>query len=514
MAALNESADVPPEWIDRMVRLDESVRSGSLRGQTSADHEQREAERLMLNLQAMHAPSQTPSDPQATMLPGRIGRYEVQRMLGAGGFAVVYLARDPRLLRDVAVKIPLPSRLINLDTRQRFIQEAQLAAQLDHPHIVPAFEAGEEGPVPFIAYAYCSGPTLAAWIQDHGPMPPEDAARLISRLADAVAYSHERGILHRDLKPANVLLFPSTRVNESRFPFTPKLSDFGLAKLMESAAADTCSSMILGSPLYMAPEQVESMRNVSLPLADVYGLGGILYELLTGRPAIQGETVILALESIRAGKIEKLRKVDPRIPHDLAMICEKSLATTPEDRYQSAAELRDDLFRFLKGERISARPVSAGVLAVRSLQSPSRIREASRLVMTNSIALIFWTGFWPVGSWFGLPLPNWMPSDDLISYTAPLIAQALLTIWLGERISKHKEWAAAIVTIAGMVLCFYVTLILGEWIPPPYPRIYANQGTRDIVYLLLFSLFAMQTMWGGCAWLAIRQSRHRKTALR
>ncbi|HWL09808.1 MAG TPA: serine/threonine-protein kinase [Planctomicrobium sp.] len=504
----NDNVSPSDDWVERMVELDRAVRS-TLRSTPADDgSDLTEAQKLMANLQLMHSPLlkgvfRSP----ATGIPVRIGRYEIQRMLGAGGFAVVYQSRDQRLNRDVAVKIPLPPGLLNPDARQRFVQEAQLAAQLDHPHIVPAYEAGEDGPVPFIAYAYCSGPTLAQWLKENGPVSAASAATLMVSLADAVAYSHDQGILHRDLKPANVLLFPTRHATDQQFPFIPKLADFGLAKLMESAAADTGSSVILGTPLYMAPEQIEATHSSSGTATDVYGLGGILYELLTGQPPFCGETVVQVLESIRAGKMTRVRKINSRVPYELAVICEKALAIRPQDRYSSAAALRDDLHRFLKGEFIQGRPVGIVVQAVRSLRAAPRVNEASGYVILSHLAMLCWICAWPLGILVGLPMTHGTTLEELVPYTAPLAVMHVFSIALGWLIGRRNIWAAAISAALGGLLSLFVFSVLVRWINPPYPSIYPNERTRDIVFLLLFSIFLMQILLCSCAWLSLRRGK-------
>jgi len=497
--------DTTLEWVQKLIEIDEAVRSGTAPDETALGEDFAQAPRLMRNLQAMHAVSRQPeplSHPAG--IPDKIGRYHLQRMIGAGGFAIVYLARDDRLRRDVAIKVPLPPGLLNLNSRQRFLQEAQLAAQLDHPHIVPAYEAGEDGPIPFIAYAYCSGPTLSDWLKSHGPMEPLLAAGLVSRLADAVSYSHDRGILHRDLKPANVLLFPSRRGDDQKFPFTPKLSDFGLAKLMESAATETGSSVILGTPIYMAPEQIETSLGGSPTSPDVYGLGGILFEVLTGHPPFAGETVVKVLETVRNGKFEKVRKRNPAVPQEIAVICEKALSIRPEDRYHSAAEMQADLDRFLNGERITGRPPSARRRAVRSLESSARISEAAGYVILSHIVILCWICAWPFATLFGFAMTDGMSLADLMPYTLPLIVVHSLFILLGWQISRRREWAALLSAVAGGLLSLFVFAVLVRWISPPYPSVYQNERTRDIIFLLLLWVFAVHTLLCSVAWKAIR----------
>jgi serine/threonine protein kinase len=191
-------------------------------------------------------------------LPLSFGRFQVVCELGRGGFGVVYLARDPVLGRDVALKVPRLERLITPEARRRFLREARAAAVLDHPNIVPVYEAGELGPVAFIASAYCEGPTLSSWLRERQqPVPAEEAARLIATIAGAVQHAHERGVLHRDLKPGNVIFHSSAGSGSDADLATrvPRVTDFGLARIAEDHSDQTRSGVPIGSPPYMAPEQ-------------------------------------------------------------------------------------------------------------------------------------------------------------------------------------------------------------------------------------------------------------------
>jgi WD40 repeat protein/serine/threonine protein kinase len=299
-----------------------------------------------------------------------LGRFQIRRELGRGGFGVVYLADDPRLGRAVALKVPRADALATPELRRRFFQEARAAAALDHPNLVPVYEAGEAGPVCFIASAFCPGITLAEWLRGRAePVPFRLAARLVATLADAVQHAHARGVVHRDLKPANVLL--ETRAGDGPASggegpdgladFTPRITDFGLAKLVSdgTGAGPTKSGVILGTPSYMAPEQAEGQsRNVG-PAADVYALGAILYELLTGRPPFRGESDLDTLRQVRDDEPVTPRRLRAGLPLDLETIVQKAMAREPRRRYEAASALAEDLHRFLEGRPILARRVSS-----------------------------------------------------------------------------------------------------------------------------------------------------------
>ncbi len=308
--------------------------------------------------------------PQPPATASGLGRFQIRRELGRGGFGVVYLAHDPRLDRAVALKVPRADALATPELRQRFFQEARAAAALDHPNLVPVYEAGEAGPVCFIASAYCPGVTLAEWLRGRAePVPFRLAAQLLATLAGAVQHAHARGVVHRDLKPANVLL--ETRAGDGPGSggegpdgppgFIPRIADFGLAKLVSDSdgPGPTRSGVILGTPSYMAPEQaLGQSRNVG-PAADVYALGAILYELLTGRPPFRGESDLDTLRQVRDDEPVSPRWLRAGVPADLETIVQKAMAREPGRRYATASALAEDLNRFLEGRPIRARRVSS-----------------------------------------------------------------------------------------------------------------------------------------------------------
>ncbi len=290
-----------------------------------------------------------PSDVPAVGTKVRyLGDYELLSEIARGGMGVVYKARQVRLNRMVALKMILAGQFAGEADIERFHTEAEAAANLDHPGIVPIFEVGEHEGNHYFSMGLVEGGSLAAMISD-GPLPPREAAQFVQKIAEAVQYAHENGVIHRDLKPANVLIDHTGQ---------PKVTDFGLAKKIEGDSGLTGTGQILGTPAYMPPEQASGKVDEVGPLADVYSLGAILYCLLTGRPPFQSARALDTLMQVVEQQPLAPRTLNPQAPQDLNTICLKCLEKDPSLRYQSARELGEDLARYLNGEPITARPPS------------------------------------------------------------------------------------------------------------------------------------------------------------
>lgn len=293
-------------------------------------------------------------EPDLALTGRRLGALEVVRPLGSGSFGVVFEAFDPQLQRAVAIKVARPSVMADPALRARFLREAQALARLEHPGIVPVYGAEQVGGLCFLVLAYCPGCTLEQYLaRQTRPLPPRRAVSLLLPLAEAVAHAHERGILHRDIKPGNILL--SGGEVESKEPPSPRLTDFGLAKLMEEKSSDTLAGLVMGTACYMAPEQAAGLRERIGPASDVYALGVVLYELLAGRVPIQGQTTLDTLRRILIEEPLPPSVHQHEVSRDLDAIVLKCLAKSPSERYTSAAALAEDLRRFLDGQPVLAR---------------------------------------------------------------------------------------------------------------------------------------------------------------
>jgi eukaryotic-like serine/threonine-protein kinase len=295
-----------------------------------------------------------PDDDEASSSPSirpqarpEIPGYNVGDILGRGGMGVVYKARHLRLNRPVAVKMMLNGGFAGPAELARFHREAEALAALQHPNIVQVHDVGESGGLPYFTMEFVDGGNLAQKLGGV-PQPARGAAGLMVLLASAVEAAHRGGIVHRDLKPANILLTADG---------TPKITDFGLARRFEQGAGLSMTGVRIGTPGYMAPEQVDGHARVSGAATDVYALGAILYEMLTGRPPFLAETAVETERQVVAEEPAAPSRLNAQVPRDLETICLKCLQKEPKRRYSSAAELGDDLGRFLSGEPIKARPV-------------------------------------------------------------------------------------------------------------------------------------------------------------
>ena len=323
----------------------------------------------------------------------RIGRYIIERELGRGGFGIVFLAMEENSGQEVALKIPRAEVMASTDARKRLLHEAEITSALDHPGIISVYEAGRAGLVFYIASEYCPGPDLGQWLADReSPLSVEDAVELVRQLCSALQYAHEQGVVHRDLKPSNILLMPKGSPQENESPsaleFFPRLTDFGLAQLADCDWSGTRSSLLVGTPLYMAPEQLKLSPDQTGPATDIYALGTLLFELLTRRTPFAAENYVEMIDRLRNENPPSLQKLRADVPRDLETICAKCLEKDPADRYASVAQLAADLEQIQKHQPIATRrPTPIARLRKWSARHPAQVRSLA-LALLGTLVLL------------------------------------------------------------------------------------------------------------------------------
>ncbi len=336
-------------------------------------------------------------------VPRQVGDYDILAEVGRGGMGVVYKAWHPNLRRLAALKMILAGEFASPAQELRFRLEAELAARVQHPNVVKVYEVGSYEGLPFLALEWVEGGSLAERL-DGKPWSADESAALLETLARAIDVAHAEGVVHRDLKPGNVLLASSGERRGVSPPVgdthrrayaallanvVPKITDFGLAKLLESDRGQTESRTLLGTPSYAAPEQMDGNSKTVGPAADVYALGAILYEVLTGRPPFKGATVLETVRQVIHQEPVPPRLLNPALPRDLEVICLKCLEKKPAQRYSSAAGLAEDLRRWQNNEPILARPPSLVGRAVRWFKRHPGV-TAVVVVMALGLAGVFW----------------------------------------------------------------------------------------------------------------------------
>lgn len=408
--------------------------------------------------------------PGVTPLPATLGDYELIEEIGRGGMGVVYRATQKSLGRTVALKMLLRRDLASRADLARFRSEAEAAARLDHPGIVSIFDVGECDGLPFYSMRFIEGTTLARQLAA-GPLPPREAATLLAKVADAVQAAHDRGVLHRDLKPSNILIDATGR---------PHVSDFGLAKRLEDDQSVTHTGAILGTPCYMSPEQAAGSRGDVGPTSDVWSLGAILYQMLTGRPPFQASSPMDTLLAVLETDPPAPRTVAAGVDRDLEMIALKSLQKPQELRYASAGGLAADLRAFLAGETIAARRGGLADVFARLFRETHHavvLENWGLLWMWHSVVIcalsvitdvLAWQGVtsrWPYLALWGGGLALWAPIFWALRHrTGPVTAveRQIAHVWGGSVIaSVLLFWVEGLLHLDVLTLSPVLALLAG-----------------------------------------------------
>jgi len=399
-------------------------------------------------------------EPATGELPCPFGQYELLSEIGRGGMGVVYKARQKALDRTVAIKMILASHLASPEHVRRFHVEAKAAARLQHSNIVHIHEVGQLHGHYYFAMEYVDGQSLAQRLAQ-SRLDVDTAVRLVAAIARAVDHLHQHNIIHRDLKPSNILLDAEEH---------PYLTDFGLAKVFEPGSETTASGVIAGTPSYMAPEQAAGQSGKVGPAVDIYSLGAILYELLTGRPPFREENPLDTLMQVISREPNLPRQWDPKIPRGLELICLKCLAKSPGDRYASAAALADDLESFARGEALEVRPPNLG----QRLWSWTR-RQPALALRLGALALLYLVA--TANSL--LDLVNWRFYAEV---------SILLAVWAGislicQQFLDSRRWSIPARFVWGTldsILLLVVLLLLADGAASPlvigYPLLIAGSG--------------------------------------
>lgn len=405
-----------PEYRDDIVKLfqvDEAFQSLGMEGASATSTLDQAAHRNPVLIE-------NGAESDVPLYLGTIGDYRLVEVIGRGGMGMVYRAVQERLRRDVALKTISLIESLDPDTISRFRNEAELQSSLQHPNIAQIYEVGSQHQVPYYSMEFVSGGSLSDAMQNR-PLKPDIAARLVSILARAADHAHERGIVHRDLKPGNILLAPSHRPEAIPIPinlhegvtppkfdqrtpptsleplpkFEPKIIDFGLATRFASQEEVDDSAKTVGTPSFMAPEQIDTSLGRAGPSNDIYALGAILYHLLVGRPPFHASTTSDTLRQVLEDEPISPRSLQPRISVDLETICLKCLRKNPQSRYGSALELANDLQRYLDRVPIKAKPVS---IFETTWKWARRHPSQALLVLATTTALLAITSLWRISA--------------------------------------------------------------------------------------------------------------------
>jgi serine/threonine protein kinase/WD40 repeat protein len=334
--------------------------------------------------------SKEPIAPIAPM-PSRLGRFLLQEVVGRGSFGIVFRAHDTELDRTVAIKVPRLGTLTDAEEVDRFLREARSAAQLRHPGIVAVHDAGNADGTCYLVSEFVQGQTLADFLAT-SRFTPRESARLLAAVADALHYAHQQGVVHRDVKPSNILLSRTTDTSRSSAdalagPYTPHLMDFGLAKREVGEHTLTLEGQVLGTPAYMSPEQAGGEAHRVDGRSDVYSLGVVLYQLLTGELPFRGNLRMLMYQVVHEDP-RPPRSLNDQLPRDLETICLKAMAKEPSRRYATAGEMADDLGRFLSGEPIRARPRSRWERGLRFAKRHPALVAATGITLVAAVSLL------------------------------------------------------------------------------------------------------------------------------
>ena len=436
-------------------------------------------------------------------------RYRIASPLGSGGFGVVYLAIDTKLNREVAVKIPLIGTRMDQLQLERFHDEARSLASMNHPAVVTIHEADLESDPPYIVSEYCDGPDLNQWILYHEHsgegISIDSAVNLVRELAEGVQHAHQSGIVHRDIKPSNILLASKTceQVDESEEikikpldSYQAKLADFGLAKWSDGDQHRTQSSMVVGTPLFMSPEQAAGQTDRIGPATDVFALGAVLYRMLTGNAPFDAKDYSSVIMRLKNDQPEMPHRRNSSVSRDLQTICMKCLRTEPFDRYASAIDLADDLKRFSEGQTIHAKRATSADKIRSFVRRETTFDQACLLILILCVMRIIYAfGTFLIIDNFN---PNFASSSErfegLLFLTCVTLPFDAWTAWMAIRNRRRRLTTVGYNVAISVSVLWAIASILslfGVYNPSSY---YARLVSVRVAAMSMISLvFLIQT---------------------
>jgi eukaryotic-like serine/threonine-protein kinase len=424
----------------------------------------------------------------------RIGSYVIDSPIGTGAFGVVFKAHHYEHGSAVAIKVPRGDLLPDPDSLVRFQSEAKAGLQLEHPSIVQTLEADFTGPIPYIASEYCEGPDLARWLEHQAVArsDPRSIAAFVLQLSNAIGYAHRHGIIHRDIKPGNVML---TGAGDSALrplkEYTPKLTDFGLAKLVIDPIVNSRSSLVIGTPMYMAPEQLLPHWGPVTYRTDIYSLGILLAELLTGKPPRFGMSYGQVLGSLLGNStLDESKLIDQRVPDGLKRIARQCLQRDPEDRFGSAEELSRDLQAFLDGKEVSAKVDRSIHRLLTWARHPGRPLDICYFILPLNLALFVWMMLSTIAATGSVYSGNnrW---NDLTIFVSIAFANNFTTSGLTVLRLKGHQWASMVSLVNVLIIMVVVPILLLCGLLPNIMTIYDDQPYFSFTNHMLILLFGL-----------------------
>lgn len=416
---------------------------------------------------------------------GTLGDFELLALVGRGGMGNVFYAWDTKLDRPVAIKLPRLDTVGVPGLRNRFLREARMAAKLNHPLLVSTLQVGHEGSHFFMASQWCPGGDLGRWLKQHsGPYSPASIALLIIQLCEAISHCHHAGVLHLDLKPSNILLAEAPAENATLDQLSIRVADFGVARMLDHKNSETLSTLALGTPHYMAPEQAFETAGPPGPAADIYSIGVILHELMYGFRPVEGNDPIEILSKVRT-----LDYVDcpakRGLPKDLRTICSKCLARSPRERYQTADQLKADLESFIANRSILAKPHSWPDRFLAWCRRKERIQQAGQFAIALQLGNLFMLPLPLALGAAGYPLPeeldlsqwSWEMMPILVLFVIPLLVNGLRTL-------RHRPLAVPLGVVWSALPAAIITSV-AFGVPSLFSVYHANPLASLLVHLSL-----------------------------